>query len=58
MSIITCTKCDRYVDTDFDVEGVWVDENGKPSHSEPDSFICEPCSEKIFSEEEIENYNS
>lgn len=25
MSIMVCTGCDRYVDTDFDVEGVWED---------------------------------
>jgi len=58
MSIITCTKCDRYIDLDWNVEGVWVDKKGKPSHSEPDGFICELCSEEIFSEEEVENYNA
>jgi hypothetical protein len=39
MSVITCSICSRYVDTDFDVEGVWP----KSDHGEGLDFICFSC---------------
>ncbi len=38
MSVMVCTGCDRYVDTDFDCEGVW-------ENSSPFRFWCERCVE-------------
>ena len=35
MSVMSCCKCDEYIDTDF-VEGWW----------DGDDFYCEECAEK------------
>lgn len=35
MSVMTCDHCDRYVDTDYDVEGVFT----------ADDFVCSWCLE-------------
>ena len=36
MSIAVCTLCTRYVDTDFDTDGVWLDTD----------FLCAICAER------------
>ena len=41
MSVMSCSICDGYIDTDFDVEGVWpkVDNND----STLPAFVCFSC---------------
>ena len=58
MSIMTCIKCDAWVDTDYDVEGVWIDEKGNPSHDDPCNLVCSGCIENHFTVEQIEEYEN
>ena len=58
MSVMCCDKCDRYIDTDFDVEGVWIDEYGNPSNKNPDRLVCSSCCEKHFTAEQMEEYDN
>ena len=58
MSIMTCIKCDVWVDTDYDVEGVWVDKKGSPSHDDPWDLVCSRCVENQFTPEQMEAYDN
>ena len=40
MSVMRCDTCDRYIDTDYDVEGFWGIE-----HDTGPDFICGGCME-------------
>lgn len=42
MSIMVCSDCSAYIDTDFDVAGVWEDKGG--------GFWCERCVEDAISD--------
>jgi hypothetical protein len=43
---MTCSRCSRYVDTDFDLGSWGYDE------LENDDFYCEPCAEEVIEEME------
>ena len=58
MSIMTCIKCERYIDTDYNVDGVWIDKKGNPSHDDPWDLVCSNCTEKTFTPEQVERYES
>jgi hypothetical protein len=45
MSMMICEKCDKLVDTDFDLEGIWSDTG----------YTCECCTEEIEAQTENEN---
>ena len=51
MSVICCNSCERYVDTDYDVEGEW----DVPSIG----FVCGICVERYLpdgcSEDDVRN---
>jgi len=36
MSMMICFQCDKLVDTDYDLEGIWTSEG---------EYICEACTE-------------
>ncbi len=44
MSIINCDICERYVDTDYNAEGIWPSVDN--DMSKPD-YICEGCVEDL-----------
>jgi len=48
MSIMTCSDCCAYIDTDFDVEGAWDDRPGKTG------FWCQSCVESGTSQPMLE----
>jgi hypothetical protein len=49
MSVVTCKRCDIYIDTDYDVEGEFID----------DFYLCKLCVEDLngiaFEEREARN---
>lgn len=45
MSVMHCSGCDNYIDTDFDVEGVWEDGG---THR----FWCSRCLERAIEAKE------
>ena len=46
MSIMVCDRCDRYIDTDYDVEGEFTDTE----------FICALCIENLGLRDEDGNF--
>lgn len=52
MSIVTCERCDRYIDSDFDVECfVEIIETGPDGEHKRDAVLCEVCRQKQLDEE-------
>ena len=45
MSCMICLYCDRLVDTDSDLDGIWTSEG---------EYICESCTEKMKDAMELE----
>lgn len=56
MSIDVCSKCDAYVDTDFDCD-CYV-EVGNMRKLTKTVCICEPCRDRIAEQEEIAAANA
>ena len=52
MSMDVCSKCDAYVDTDFDLD-CYVPDPRHPIKGGWDSCICEACRDRIAEQEEI-----
>lgn len=52
MSMDRCVKCERYVDTDFDLQ--CYNEIGKdePAEKAPYDCICESCRERLEEEKD------
>ena len=46
MSVMRCDRCDRYIDTDYDVEGEFTDTE----------FICALCIENLGLRDEDGNF--
>jgi hypothetical protein len=44
MSMMACRRCDQLVDTDYDMDGIWLDTG----------YICESCTDKMNDEERAE----
>ena len=44
MSVMRCSECDRFIDTDFDVEGLWGIDGETPNGED---FICGSCCDRL-----------
>ena len=51
MSVIRCDECDRYIDTDYDVEDTWECDKFDGGVG----FICGLCTEKLEMDQQTED---